>query len=275
MAPPHGPPPVHSHGPHLARLLELDAEIHSGVLAEAVSLVSGSSGNPGDVRRVLDVGAGTGTGSIALARRFSSATVVAIDIDEPMLALVRDLAAASGLADRIVTAHLDIATAAPDVGPADVAWSSAALHEVADPARAFRNLFEALRPGGLLAVLEMDAPPMVLPTTHVDLEERVRSAGGATSSTDHPDWTSAIDTAGFEVLSTNRLASDLVLPADGPAGEYAALELRRVGHTAMPALREGDRTALTALAGDGAGSVRSLGHVRIRGTRTLWIARRP
>ena len=265
---------AHAHGPSLARLLELDADIHSGVLAEAVSLVSASSGGPDAVRRVLDVGAGTGTGSVALARWFASADVVAVDVDERMLDRVRDLAAASGLGDRISTVHADIAAAAPAIGLADVAWSSAALHEVDDPARAFRNLFEALRPGGVLAVLEMDAPPLVLPRNHVDLEERVRSAGGG-SSADHPDWTSTIEATGFEVQRTRRMTTDLVLAADGPAGEYAALELRRVGHAAMPALRESDRATLMTLAGDGAGNVRTLGQVWIRGTRTLWIARRP
>ncbi|HWO68310.1 MAG TPA: methyltransferase domain-containing protein, partial [Umezawaea sp.] len=255
MAHPRGPHPVHSHGPQLARLLELDAEIHSGVLAEAVSLVSRLSGDA--VRRVLDVGAGTGTGSIALARRFPSAEVVAVDVDEHMLERVRDRAAASGLGDRIVPVHVDIAAAAPAIGLADVVWSSSALHEVGDPDRAFRNLFEALRPGGVLAVLEMDAPPLVLPKRYVDLEERVRSAG-AVNSADHPDWASAIEAAGFEVPRTRRMATDLVLAADGPAGEYAALELRRVGHAAMPALRESDRATLMALAGEGAGGVRTL-----------------
>ncbi|WP_291055385.1 hypothetical protein [Herbiconiux sp.] len=84
-----------------------------------------------------------------------------------------------------------------------------------------------------------------------------------------------MEAAGFEVLFTRTLATDRAMPADGPAGDYAALELRRVGHRAMPSLNESDRLALRTLAGDAAGNVRELGTLRIRSTRTLWAARRP
>ncbi|HEX6344615.1 class I SAM-dependent methyltransferase [Umezawaea sp.] len=262
----------HSHGPLLATLLDLDAEIHSEALTEAMSVVSALVTDPRGVRRVLDVGAGTGTGSIALARRFPAARVVAVDVDERMLERVRDNARAAGLGDRVEALRADVTTAPPGLGVADLVWCASALHEVADPDRAFRTLFEALRPGGVLAVVEMDGPPAVLPLAHADLEERVRSAAG--SSADHPDWTSTITAHGFEAPRTRRLTTDVTLPADGPAGEYAALELRRVGHAA-PALRDSDRATLMTLAGDGAGNVRTLGEVRIRGTRTLWTARRP
>ncbi len=77
------------------------------------------------------------------------------------------------------------------------------------------------------------------------------------------------------MLFTRTLITDRKMPADGPAGEYAAIELRRVGHAAMPALDEADQTTLLTLAGDGAGNVRELGELWIRGTRTLWAARRP
>jgi hypothetical protein len=81
--------------------------------------------------------------------------------------------------------------------------------------------------------------------------------------------------AGFEVLLTQQLITDMELPANGPAGDYAALALRQVGHTAMRNLQDTDRTALMTLAGEGAGGVRSLEHVWIQGTRTIWVARRP
>jgi ubiquinone/menaquinone biosynthesis C-methylase UbiE len=267
-------PSTHSHGSWLGALLDLDAQIHDGVLEEATAEAASLVDDAGAVRRVLDIGAGTGTGSVALATRFPSAEVVAVDVDERMLSRVRERARSRGLEDRITTVTADVAAVAPPLGSAEVIWSSAALHEVDDSGRAFRNLFDALLPGGLLVVLEMDAPPRVLPASDAAFEERVRAAGG-TTAVDHPDWTDAIAEAGFTLIRTRRLVADQTLPADGPAGEYAALELRRLGHSGMSALDESDRATLLTLAGDGPGNVRSLGELWVRGTRTLWAARRP
>jgi SAM-dependent methyltransferase len=268
------PQHVHSHGPLLPRLLDLDAIVQSPMLDEAVSIAAGLS-EPEVTRRILDVGAGTGTGTVALARRFAAAEVVALDIDDGMLDRVRDRAAAEGLAGRVTTILADVASDSPPLGTADLVWSAAALHEVADPARALRTLFDALRPGGHLVVMEMDALPLLLPPALAGLEGRVRAAAGSTRATDHPDWAAGIEAAGVEMLLTRTLVTDRTMPASGPAGDYAALELRRLGHVAMPRLGEEDRQALLTLAGDGPGNVRELGGPRIRGTRTLWAARRP
>lgn len=232
-------------------------------------------GDAGQVRRVLDAGAGTGTGTVALARRFPSAEVVAVDVNEHMLARVRDRARAVGLKENITTVHADVSAEAAPLGPADLIWSSAALHEFSHPDCGFGNLFDALVPGGLPVVMEMDAPPRVLPGRWAALEDRVRDGGGSSAAAGHPDWTAAIEAAGFAMVSTRQLATDQTLPAAGPAGEYAALELRRMGHSAMPALNESDRTTLLTLAGEGPGNVRTLGELWVRGTRTVCVARRP
>jgi ubiquinone/menaquinone biosynthesis C-methylase UbiE len=44
---------------------------------------------PGAPARILDVGTGTGAGAIRLAQRFPEATVVGVDLSEPMLARAR------------------------------------------------------------------------------------------------------------------------------------------------------------------------------------------
>ncbi|MGX5358186.1 class I SAM-dependent methyltransferase [Kocuria sp. KH4] len=233
----------------MARLLELDARIHAPLLSQARSLLTGATGTA-HVWHVLDIGAGTGTGAVALAHAFPAAQVVAVDIDGDMLEQVRRRAQASGVDQRIVTLRADIAAASPSLGRADVAWSSAALHEVSDPDLAVTNLFEALEPGGVLAVLEMDVLPTVLPPAHAELEERVHAAGGGAAATDHPEWTGTMTAAGFEMLLTRQLTTDVELPADGPAGDYAALVLRRLGHAAMRNLQDADRTTLMPLAGE-------------------------
>lgn len=269
---PHDHGHSHDHGSFLGRLLELDAEVHADMLASATARVAEVA--EGQVRRVLDIGSGVGTGTIALARRFPEAEIVAVDISEDMLAQVRERARDAGVGDRVTTRRSDIAAPADDLGPADAVWASASLHETSDADAAFGNLFAALRPGGLLAVLEMDAAPRVLPAGWADWEEQVRAAGGG-SPADHPDWTEQISAAGFGEPHTDSLLTDLHTSADGPTGEYAALELRRIGQRALPSLEPKDQETLRALAGDGTGSVRELGELWIRGTRTLWTARRP
>ncbi|MCZ2849844.1 class I SAM-dependent methyltransferase [Modestobacter sp. VKM Ac-2978] len=265
---------VHSHGPLLMQLLDLDAVVQSPMLEEAIAEVAGLAG-AAVPQRILDVGAGTGTGTVALARRFAAAEVVAVDVDGQMLDRVRARAHEEGVQHRVTTLEGDVASGSPQLGAADLVWSSAALHEVADAGLALQNLFQALRPGGHLIVIEMDAPPRVLPSAFAEWETRVRAAGSGSAATDHPDWTGTLKAVGFEMVLTRSLVTDRLMPADGPAGDYAALELRRMGHAAMSALSGSDRTTLVTLAGYGAGNVRELGELWIRGTRTLWAARRP
>lgn len=107
----HGHGLEHGHGPVLARLLDLDAEVHARLLDDALSLAVTLAGS-GSVARVVDVGAGTGAGTFALARRFPSAEVVALDRDPGMLELLRGRASAACLDDRVSTVLADIAAAA-------------------------------------------------------------------------------------------------------------------------------------------------------------------
>lgn len=277
--------PHHDHGHHghlspelttfLSRLLDLDAHVNAGMLEEAITLLAERAGEPAGVQHILDIGAGTGTGTVALARQFPAAEVLALDINEGMLRQVRERAEASGLAERVRTRKVDIAAAEPELGQVDLAWSAAAIHEVSDPDRAFLNLFAALRPGGWLAVIEMDAPPRLLPESHAGFEERLHTRGPAMPSVHHPDWSAALAAAGFEVQPTHTLRTEQVFPAGGPAGDFAALELRRLGKAALPMLSAADQELLRILTGEGPGNVRTLGELPVRATRTLWLARRP
>jgi SAM-dependent methyltransferase len=259
----------------LPRLLDLDAQVHRRMLDDALATAETLTADAGlDVRRVLDVGAGTGTGTVALAERFPEAEVVAVDVDESMLVRVRERAAAHGLDARVTTLAADVAADDPTLGRADLVWSSMAMHEAADPVRAFAHVHEALRPGGVLVVVEMDAPSWVLPERLAALEQRLRAASGATPA-HRPDWTVALASAGLTDVVTRTTTIDQVLPAGGVAGEYARLELQRIGHVAAPRLDEPDRMALHALVGDGPGAVGGLGELWVRGSRTVWSARRP
>jgi SAM-dependent methyltransferase len=283
----HGQAHGHAHDAALARMLELDAVVHHRYLVEMTTwlrlLATGGQASAqaggqaaGSVERILDVGAGTGAGTLALAERFPAASIVAIDISDDMLHRVRELARRNGIEGRVSTERADVA-ADLQLGSFDLAWASASLHEVTDPDRAFANLYEAVRPGGLLAVVEMAAPPRVLPDGLPELEERrhhhlERARDGRV---DHPDWSDAVARAGFETLATRTFTVDEPVDGSGPAGEYAHLYLERIAQAVRPHLDETDQELLARLLDDGPDSLRRRTDLRLRSTRTAWIARRP
>src|SRR3954468_5262007 len=83
-----------------------------------------------------------------------------------MLHRLRKQAAAHGIAERINTLEVNLDepwTRIGEAGPYDLMWAAAFLHHVAAPARTLHQAWENLRPGGLLAVTEMDFSPRFLP----------------------------------------------------------------------------------------------------------------
>jgi SAM-dependent methyltransferase len=108
--------------------------------------------------RVLDAGCGPGRLTIPAAERVGpTGEVVALDVQEGMLARLRTAVAARGLRNVTpVRGTLDSTALAAGMlgGPFDRAFLVTVLGEVADRAAAMRALHAALRPGGLLAVTE-------------------------------------------------------------------------------------------------------------------------
>jgi predicted O-methyltransferase YrrM len=72
----------HQHGPAaepdeaaMAELLDLDAEVLHSYLSEVTACIDALAAEP--PHRILDLGSGTGTGALALARRFPGAGIIA------------------------------------------------------------------------------------------------------------------------------------------------------------------------------------------------------
>lgn len=100
---------------------------------------------------VLDFGAGTGLVAGQLAPLVEQ--VHAVDISQSML---ERLAAKDELAGK-VTVHCQDLLDAPLSVQVDLVVSAMALHHVEDTSAALRALFEHLRPGGTLALADLDA----------------------------------------------------------------------------------------------------------------------
>jgi ubiquinone/menaquinone biosynthesis C-methylase UbiE len=276
----HHGPPGGGHPAGLAELLDLDAEVLHAYLDEVTTWVERLAGD--SPRRILDLGAGTGTGTVALAQRFGQADVIAVDKSEEMRARVRDKAVAAGFADRVSAVQVDLDTAWPAVEPVDLAWAASSLHEMADPGQVLANVFGALRPGGLLAVAEMNAPPRFLPDDiglgRPGLESRVLAIVQQVQANwnPHPDWAPHLEQAGFAMLGQRTFTIDLPPPHPAAVGRYARTYLRRIRPVVESKLSAADLTALdTLLASDGPASLTRRTDLVVRGARTAWAARRP
>jgi SAM-dependent methyltransferase len=103
---------------------------------------------PGE--RVLDVGCGCGSTTLAAAERVGpSGEAFGVDLSAPMLARARERSNAAGL-ERVRFAQADAQTALLPQG-FDVLFSRFGVMFFESPEAAFANLRRALRPGGRLA----------------------------------------------------------------------------------------------------------------------------
>lgn len=275
----------HTHGHTAAHIdqqvdvLDLDAELFAPHLHAVTARLADLAG-PG-VAHVVDIGAGTGNGTFALLARFPAAAVTAVDSSPDMLDRLSARVRERGLADRVRTVRADAAAGLPGIEPADVVWASASLHHVDDPAAALAGIRAVLRPGGVLAVAELDGMPTFLPADAVpdrpDLEARCRAA--LTALHDHQlphlgaDWGALLTAAGFAVADERSERLELsALPAT--AGRYAHLVLGRIRVTLDDRLDPADLAALDSLLDGGPHDVRHRTDLVVRSLRQTWLARR-
>ncbi len=276
------------HGEHdhdeeaLTELLDLDGEVLAGYLDQATAWIAATADPP--VNRVVDLGAGTGTGTFALLRRFPEARVTAVDLAPDRLTRLRHRACELGVAGRVDVVPADLDQPWPELGPADLVWASMALHHVADPDRALTEIFGLLRPGGALVVAEtsaLESFPRFLPAgAEPGLEDRLHYLLAQLLSEQVPDlgadWGPRLTAAGFDLAASRIFAVTLEPPLPPQTGRYAQLTLDRLRSGLGDRLDPADQQALAALVADeGPDSVRHRGDLTVRATRMAWLARRP
>jgi ubiquinone/menaquinone biosynthesis C-methylase UbiE len=273
----HGGGGVHHDEAGVADLLDLDAEVLGSYLDEVTDWVRRHAAEA--PRTVADVGAGTGTGTLALARRFGAAEVVAIDQSGVMLDRLRAAARGQGLDDRLRVVQADLDVAWPQIGAVDLAWAASSLHHIKDPDRLIGEVYAALNPRGLLAVIEMDALPRFLPDDiglgRSGLEARCHEAVAQANWNAHPDWRSHLERAGFEIAAQRSFTIE-VSPAPPSTGRYAHAYLSRIRSALAGRLAADDLNTLDRLLADHAPeSLLNRRDLTVRGSRTAWAARRP
>ena len=163
---------------------------------------------------ILDLGAGPGRHSLALAR-LTGGRVTAVDVNAGFLEALRTRAASEGLGDRIrtLTASMDELELAE--GSFDLLWSEGAAYQIGFD-RALALWRPWLRSGGGLALTELAWLAEDRPAAAQRLWERAYPAMRSREA-NH----AAIAAAGFE------LAGDFALPeSDWWEGYYEELEPR-------------------------------------------------
>ena len=108
-------------------------------------------------RRVLDIGCGTGSTTLAVARQLGpNGTAVGVDISEPMIALAKQRAARESAPPRFLCA--DAQTHAFDAKSFDLIISRFGVMFFDDPVRAFANLRRAAAPKADLQAIAWRSP---------------------------------------------------------------------------------------------------------------------
>ncbi|WP_344450024.1 class I SAM-dependent methyltransferase [Actinocorallia aurantiaca] len=277
----------HQHGPDdeagLAEMLDLDAEVLRPLLTETTALLEELAGDR-PPRRILDLGSGTGAGTFALLQRFPEAESVAVDASATMLHRLQEKAHELGPADRAHTVQADLDGEWPPLGTFDLVWASASLHHLTDPDRGLGEVFSVLRPGGLLAVLELDSLPGFLPYDlgfgRPGFEERCRAVLAERTGHDVPhlgaDWGPHLSRAGFAVKVERVFDFELAPPLPPAAGRYAEATLRRGRAHLYDRLDPDDQAVLDALLEEGGPHhVLRRSDLTVRTTRKAWVAERP
>jgi ubiquinone/menaquinone biosynthesis C-methylase UbiE len=144
--------------------------------------------------RVLELGSGTGTLSLALAQALPAASITGVDLDPAALEIAR----AKPGAERVDWQLGSATDAPPKAGTWDCVVISLVLHHLT-PAQqpvALSRAYEALRPGGSLHVIDFGPPHGPVPKLGWPLLQRIDGAEN-TTPLGRGDLPGLIDAAGF------------------------------------------------------------------------------
>jgi SAM-dependent methyltransferase len=294
---PHAHAHRHEHHPEhdtrLDELLDLDGEVLHAYWSEVMGLVQEAV--PAPPRRIVDLGAGTGVGALALADLFPTAEVVAVDLSPESLRHLATSAAHRGVAGRVRTVVADLDAGFPELTGVDLAWSSLAMHHLADPVRVLADLRARATPDGVIVVAEFEQALRFLPhdlgVGEPGFEERLstRLADAHRELLPRMDsrWPERLAAAGWTVTHERTVVIDLDPPessqssadpassASSKANRYALGWFSRLAEQIGDQLEPGDREVLAALVdADGPHSLLRRTDLHIRGERTITVARR-
>ena len=165
-------------------------------LTQALALKAGMA--------VADVGAGKGELTLALAAAVGSAGhVYSSEIDPARLRALREKVAAAGLGN-VTFVEAKSSDSGLPAGCCDAIVLRRVYHHVTEPAATNASLLRALRPGGLLAVIDIPPPFFFLQRSSLGIAPQI--------------VIDEVTASGFQMV---QLRTDW--PGRGPLGSYCAL----------------------------------------------------
>lgn len=147
--------------------------------------------------RILELGAGTGLLSAAVARAFPAAELWLVDAAPAMLARARQRLAGH---PHLHCAELDYRQSLP-CGPFDAVVSALSIHHLShvDKQGLFRRVFEALRPGGVFANADQVLGPTPAQEAYY---QQVWEAQARAASASEEDIAAAIERQKLDISAT-------------------------------------------------------------------------
>jgi ubiquinone/menaquinone biosynthesis C-methylase UbiE len=260
----------------LAEMLDLDAEITRSYWNEVMRWIEQAL--PTNVRRIIDLGAGTGAGTFALARRFDHAEVVAVDASDEMLERIREKAVERGISDRIKTVQADLDTNWPETGHVDLTWASMFMHHLTDVDGVLQRIHAATHDGGLIVVAEFTDPLRFLPDDlglgEPGLESRCIEGFKRERFRSLPSfglaWGRRLEKVGFSAIEERLFDLEGDDTDPGLLARYGRLWLERVSSAAAPHLSSDDLSVVKELLADGGPhSLEERSDLRLRGSRVV------
>lgn len=275
---------THSHDHHdvpsgLAQMLDLDAQVFASAMRAIHARIGQLANSP--VRSILDLGVGTGAHTFDLLRFFPQAHATAVDASEAMLEHLGREAEKRGLAGRVTPLLADLDAEVPPVGSVDLVWASASLHHLADPDRILTEIAGLIRPGGLMAVVELDGFPRFVPDG---------APGGAAERNAHAmlaadrlaqlptmgsDWGPRLTSAGLVIEHHGPITAELAPSLMTLVRSYAATTLTLLRGALADQLDASTLEGLGPLLDGGPLDVRQRADLQVAANRSAWIARRP
>jgi SAM-dependent methyltransferase len=135
-------------GPAVSRWISRQEQMDAGLAPVAEAAISLAAVTPGE--HVLDIGCGSGATSLALARLVGpTGQVTGLDVSAPMIELARSRLAGHG---NLTFELADAAAHKLPAASADLLFSRFGVMFFGDPAAAFANLRQALKPSGRLVL---------------------------------------------------------------------------------------------------------------------------
>jgi len=105
----------------------------------------------------LEVGVGPGTLATMIAEHNPSVCITAVDLSPDMVSVAKEHIKQKNLQDRIqcVTGEVSDASVMEGLGKFDLVYSAFSLHHWKDPENSISNLWNAVRPNGVLYVYDL------------------------------------------------------------------------------------------------------------------------